>query len=119
MTDVIRLYLDEDAMRTGIVLALRARHIDVTTALEVDLIGRSDDDNLKYAIAQSRVLFSFNRGDFIRLHNQYVTNHQHHSGIIISDQLPTSLVLPRLFKLLNARSSEDMQDSVEFLGNWR
>lgn len=106
-------------MRSGIVRALRARQIDVTTALEADLIGHSDEANLQYAIVQGRVLFSFNRSDFIRLHNRLMTYNQHHSGIIVSDQLETGLVIRRLFRLLNARSATDMQNWLEFLSNWR
>lgn len=33
----IRLYLDEDSMRQALVQALRARGVDVMTALEADM----------------------------------------------------------------------------------
>lgn len=90
MPDPIRLYLDEDAMRTSLVRALRARQANVTTALEADLIGQPDEANLAYAIAHKRTLFTFNRGDFVQLHTQYLTEGRHHAGIIVSDQLTTS-----------------------------
>ena len=44
MIDPIRLYLDEDSMRTGIVRALRARQVDVITAQDADLLGRHPDE---------------------------------------------------------------------------
>jgi hypothetical protein len=72
MADPIQLYFDEDAMRVSLVRALRARQVDVTTAFEAELIGHSDEENLEHAISQNRVLFSFNRGDFARLHKAYL-----------------------------------------------
>jgi Domain of unknown function (DUF5615) len=56
----IRLYLDEDSMRQALVQALRARGVDVITALEADMIERADEEHLDYATAQGRVLYSFN-----------------------------------------------------------
>lgn len=119
MTELIRLYFDEDAMRTNLIRALRARHADVTTALEAQLMGRSDEDHLAYAMGQNRVVFSFNRGDFVQLHKTYLANGRRHAGIIVSDQLETGLLVRRLLKLLDARSAEDMRDRLEFLSNWR
>jgi hypothetical protein len=43
---LIRLYIDEDAMNKGLVQALRARGIDVITALEADMIERPDEEHL-------------------------------------------------------------------------
>jgi hypothetical protein len=40
MAEPIRLYLDEDAQRTSLVRALRARRIDVLTANEVSVVIR-------------------------------------------------------------------------------
>jgi hypothetical protein len=38
----IRLYFDEDAMQNALVVALRARHIDVLTASDCGMVGRSE-----------------------------------------------------------------------------
>ena len=50
----IRLYLDEDTMREAFVRALRARGVDVVTALEAGMIERPDREDLDYATAQGR-----------------------------------------------------------------
>jgi hypothetical protein len=42
----LRLYLDEDSIRHGLVQALRARGVDVVTALEAGMRERPDDENL-------------------------------------------------------------------------
>ena len=120
MTDSIRLYLDEDSMRTGIVRALRARQVDVITAQDADLLGRHPDEkHLAYATEQGRVVFTFNRRDFARLHTVYLGSDRHHAGIVLSDQLLTGVIVRRLFNLLAALSAADMRDRLEYLGNWR
>jgi predicted nuclease of predicted toxin-antitoxin system len=68
----IRLYIDEDSMDRAFVRALRARGVDVTTALEEGMIEREDAEHLNYATEQGRVLYSFNQEDFYRLHTTYL-----------------------------------------------
>jgi Domain of unknown function (DUF5615) len=63
----IRLYFDEDSMRHALIHALRARGIDVQTALDAAMIERTDEAHLEFAMAQGRVLCSFNVADFCRL----------------------------------------------------
>ena len=50
----IRLYMDEDSMREVLVEALRARGVDVITALDAETIGWSDQEQLDYATEQGR-----------------------------------------------------------------
>jgi hypothetical protein len=119
MVDPIHLYLDEDAQRTSLIRALRARQVDVLTANESELAGVSDADQLAFAASQNRVIFTFNRGDFLRLHTECLRDGRHHAGIIVSDQLEIGVVIRRLLKLLDGRSAGQMHDRVEFLGNWR
>jgi hypothetical protein len=54
-----RLYLDEDSMRRSLVFGLRARNIDVLTALEAQMINRGDEDHLAAASAPRRVRYTF------------------------------------------------------------
>jgi hypothetical protein len=63
----IRLYFDEDAMQEALVVALRARRIEVSTPLDCGMIGRSDEDHLHHAASDGRVLYSFNVKDFSML----------------------------------------------------
>lgn len=119
MADPLRLYLDEDAQRTTLVRALRARQVDVLTANEADQTGVSDADQLAFATSQDRTIFTFNRGDFVELHTKYLRKGQFHPGIIVSNQLEIGTIIRRLLRLLDARSSEDMRNWLEFLSNWR
>jgi len=45
----IRLYLDEDTMSTALVNAFHSAGIDLVTALEAGMVGRADEEHLKYA----------------------------------------------------------------------
>ena len=118
MPDPVRLYLDEDAQRTSLVRALRARQVDVLTANEAGQIGVSDAGQLAFAISQNRTIFTFNRGDFVQLHAQCLHQNRSHAGIIVSDQLEIGVIIHRLLKLLDVRSAEDMQNWLEYLSNW-
>lgn len=118
MSSRIKLYLDEDAQRTDLIQALRARNIDVLTVSEVNLLGQPDDLHLLYATEQSRVIFTFNRGDFFRLHTEWLQNEQHHAGIIVSDQVGTGVVMRRLLHLIDVKPAEEMHNWLEFLNNW-
>ena len=119
MPDLIQLYLDEDAQRTSLVRALRARRIDVLTANESGKVGISDADQLAFAVSRNRTVFTFNRGDFAKLHAEYLQLGRDHSGIIVSDQLEISVIIRRLLRLLDSHRAEDMRNRLEFLGNWR
>ncbi|MGH8067478.1 MAG: DUF5615 family PIN-like protein [Candidatus Entotheonellia bacterium] len=116
----IRLYFDEDSMRHAMVHALRARGIDVQTALDAEMIERSDKDHLAFATAQGRVLCSFNVGDFYRLHTRYLAQHTSHTGIVLARQQQYSVgeYMRRLLNLTAHLTAEDMQNRGEFLSAW-
>jgi len=119
MADRIRLYLDEDAQRASLVRALRARRVDLLTAYEADRMGYPDLAQLTFAAQEKRTLFTFNRGDFVKLHSQFLATDQTHSGIIVSDQLEVGLIVRRLLHLWTSRSAREMENWLEFLSNWR
>jgi len=79
----IQLFLDED-VHSGLADALRKRGYDVIHAQELDRKGRSDLDQLFFAIEQERCFFTFNVKDFAILHNEQVKAQKEHWGIIYS-----------------------------------
>jgi hypothetical protein len=64
----IRLYLDEDTMDNALYEALRLRQIDVLTPITAQMLSRSDEEQLKWASDNNRVIYSFNVRDFYRIH---------------------------------------------------
>jgi len=111
------LYLDEDSMDQDLVAALRARGVDVITATEAGMLGFSDSEQLDYATRQGRVLYTFNRGDFYRLHTQYLTEGKFHSGIILAPQQRYSIgeQLRQILELVSVKTIEQMNNNVEFI----
>jgi hypothetical protein len=116
----IRLYLDEDAMDSDLVHALRIHGVDVTTALDEGMIQHHDSGHLAFAASQGRALYSFNASDYLALHSEYLMQGRHHSGIILAQQQRYSVgeQMRRLPRIINFRSAEVIQDQVEFLSPW-
>jgi len=64
----IELFLDED-VHSGLAHALRKRGYNAIHAQEIDRKGRSDSDQLLFAIQPEWCLFTFNVKDFAILHD--------------------------------------------------
>jgi len=116
----IRLYLDEDSMRRGLVQALRLRYFDVTTPYEAGLLAEPDAAQLEWATTHQRVLFSYNRRDFYRLHAEWMEEGRDHCGIILASQGRFSIgeQVRRLVRIAQILSAENMRNRVEFLSAW-
>lgn len=114
----IRLYLDEDVHR-GVAAALRLRGFDAVSAHDQRHWGLSDTDQLAYAAANERALFTFNTVDFLHLHYAWLETGQSHWGIIVSEQLPVGEVVRRLLQLLNHVTADEMRGQFYWLQSWK
>jgi hypothetical protein len=115
----LRLYLDEDSMDQRLVRALRARGVNVETALEAEMVARSDEEHLEYAAASGRVLHTFNVADFYELHGRFMEKGREHAGLVLGTQQRYT-VGERMRKLLHLRAewtAEEMQNRVLFLAS--
>ena len=68
----IPLYIDEDAMNSRLVTALRSRGVTVVTVWDAGLSERTDEEQLAFSTERGCVLYTFNVSDFYRLHAQAV-----------------------------------------------
>lgn len=116
----IRLYFDEDSMRHALIEALRKRGVDVLTALEAGTTEQADEQQLAYATARGRSLYSYNVADFCHIHAEWLRSKRSHAGIILCHQTQFSVgeQMRRLLKLSGTTAAESMQDRLEFLGDW-
>lgn len=114
----IALYLDEH-IQSALVLALKARGVDILTTQEAGNIGLDDREQLIYATQNNRTVLSYNRQHLAKLHYQWMSIHKSHSGIILSDQMPVGMVLRRLMRLHFSLASEDMLNRLEYLSVWK
>ena len=110
----LRLFLDED-VHTVLADALRRRGHDAVHALEAKRLGLPDESQLLFAASEDRCLVTFNVGDFVLLHNRWITADRQHAGIIVSKQLPVGESLRRLLTLLQSESAESMKGQIRFL----
>ncbi|MGH7488472.1 MAG: DUF5615 family PIN-like protein, partial [bacterium] len=81
-----QFYIDEDAMDSDFVVAIRSRGGVVITALDAGLVAKSDNEQLAYAAQHEYVLYTFNVSDFFRLHEELVSAGREHAGMILSRQ---------------------------------
>ena len=116
----IKIYIDEDAMDSDLVAALRSRGTVVQTVLDAGLIEKPDDEQLAFAVANECVLYTFNVSDFYRLHTEWVRLGREHAGMILAPQQRFSIgeQLRRILRLRAAVTTGSMRNRVEFLGNW-
>jgi hypothetical protein len=114
------LYFDEDSTDWRLINSLRARGIDVISALEVNMLRRDDDEQLDFATAQNRVICSFNIRDFNRIHKEYMEAGKEHAGIILVQQQQFSVgeYVRRIQSLMAQKSIEEMHNWIEFLSGW-
>jgi uncharacterized protein with PIN domain len=75
-----KFYSNEN-FRRRVVEALRALGHDVLTSYEAGNanLGISDEDVVRFAHTQNRIVLTFNRQDFIKIHKQNIP----HSGIVV------------------------------------
>ncbi len=108
---MIRLYLDEDVHKK-VAAALRLKGYDVISAHEAQKHSISDYQQLEYAVSQKRAVFTFNAGDFDRLHKEYLTAGKPHWGILLSKQIPLGETVKRLTKFLFTHSAEEIKNNT-------
>ena len=114
------LFLDEDSCDWDLVEALRRRDVDVSTALENQLQGASDRDQLIWARTSGRVLYTFNARHFCQLHREFLKSAQEHAGILIGQQQRFGIgeQLRRILRIRSAKTGAQMRNGIEFLSNW-
>ena len=84
--DLIKIYIDEDAMDGELGIALRARDVTVFTPLEAAATGKLDEEQLAFATERGCVVYTHNISDFCQLHTEWVNAGREHAGIIVAAQ---------------------------------
>jgi hypothetical protein len=113
----IRYFTDED-VHGAIAAALRRAGFDAISTPEAGRLNESDESQLLWAASNSYAIVTFNVGHFAGRHVEWMKLGQHHSGIVVSRQLPVGSVLRRLLNLAHALDEQAMHDRLEFLSSW-
>jgi hypothetical protein len=103
-----------------LVLALRSSGLGVLTPAETGLINGDDLEYLVCAAARGYALYSYNSGDYQRLHKEWLQAGREHSGIIVARQQRYSIgeQLRRLMRIRAELSADTMRNRIEFLSHW-
>jgi hypothetical protein len=111
MPQTIRFHLDENCHR-AIAEGLRRRGIDVTTTHDAGLLGASDDEQLRYGLAQGRLVFTQDRG-ILRLAGIGTP----HAGIAYcaKDTLSIGQIIQGLLLIWELLEPDEMTNRVEYL----
>jgi hypothetical protein len=113
----VRLYADEDASETAVIRGLRARGLDVLTTMDAGRCGASDKEQLAFAVQQGRSIYTFNVGDFARLHREHLVRGIEHHGIIVLPDQRCSIgeKIRRIARFINGVTTAEMINRMEFL----
>ncbi len=77
-----RVYLDED-VSVSLKTLLEARGVQASSARDLGMLGKSDEEQLRKAVELGCVFLTHNRGDFERLYRDCLERNTHHFGIVI------------------------------------
>jgi predicted nuclease of predicted toxin-antitoxin system len=109
-----KLYLDEDV---DVLLAnlVRARGFEVITTVEASQRGKTDVEQMAFAVSQQRALLTHNRADFEQIAQEYFAAGETHFGILIAVRRPTYEMARRVLVILNAITADEMQNQVRYI----
>ncbi len=116
--DKPRLYLDED-VRILLAEVLRQRGYDAVHTVEVKRHGKSDPEQLAYAVKNQRAILTHNIKDYILLAKKYSHQGLKHNGIVVSDQVGFEELLKRVLKFLYKNSREELENRFIWLHNYK
>ena len=114
----VRLYLDED-VDPLLAQVLRTRGINCLSTQEANNRGKSDIEQLAFAVSHERAFLTFNIKDFARLSQDYAVTGRPHSGIILSQHLPFRELLRRSLLLLQKHGKEELTNRVLWLQDFQ
>jgi hypothetical protein len=108
---ITALYTDED-MSALVATLLRSRGLDITTVPEQSTLGKTDREQLEFAISMGRCILTHNRVDFERLHLQYIEENRQHSGIIVVPQKNAYEIAQRIGILVSALTANEIVNQL-------
>jgi predicted nuclease of predicted toxin-antitoxin system len=111
VTERIRFHLDEN-VDPDIALALRCQGIDVTTTVEVSLLGQNDQVQLSFGRQECRVIVTHD-ADFLR----FASQSNDHCGIAFCQKDMRSIgdIIRSLALIYQLLTPEEMAGRVEYL----
>ena len=110
----ISLLLDED-VRPLLAEILRQRGYDAVHVLDLERTGKTDAEQLEFAVSQQRSILTHNIRDFLGLDRRYRTSGREHFDILLSDQVTLRDLLQRTLRFLGQHNTDDLKNNVFWL----
>jgi acetolactate synthase regulatory subunit len=110
----IELYNDED-VSVLIAELIKARGFSVLTTHDAENLGKSDAEQLQFAVENKRVLLTHNRVDFEKLATEYFDEGKTHYGMIMAIRRLPNETLQRLLEVLNHTTAEEMINQIRYI----
>ncbi len=106
----IKFYTDENVSK-AVIMGLRQRGVDVLSVPEAGTLGASDEEHLRVAASDERVIFTQDR-DFLRL----VAAGARHARIVYATQnRSVGRLIFGLALIHQVLEAEDMTDHIEYI----
>lgn len=110
----IHLYFDED-VSAGVVDNLRTRGFDVLSSRNAGTLGKTDDEQMLYAVSLRRAIVTHNRVDFEIQHGKFLEQGLKHYGLIIAKRRRDVEVVAKLLALLDTVTAEEMENQLRYI----
>lgn len=114
---MISLYLDENVPPL-VAKVLRDERLDVVSAYEVEMVGKDDEEQLRYATSSGRAILTFDQKHFRPLYDAWWFSGRTHNGVVLSREFKMDEIaeLLRLIRNLISRvRPEELQNSLTYL----
>jgi len=91
--------------------------MDVVSAKEEGMLGRSDEEQPEHATKLGRTIYSLNVSDFVRIHSEYLASGKSHPGIIVipMQRNDAGTKIQQLVEICTTRSPPELEGAIVFL----
>lgn len=98
---------------------LRQRGYDAVHVSEQNRSGKTDIEQLEFAVEERRAFLTHNVGDFVVLHRRFGEEGRSHFGIIVSDQLPFGELLRRTLRFVSRFTADELNNRLIWLHDFK
>ncbi len=112
--------MDQDSANALVVQRLRLAGFDILTSLEAGRERASDTEQLEFATAERRAIYTANRRDFAQLHRDWMTAGRDHAGIVTRSrqQLSVGDQVRGLTRICRRYEPNTAINAFEYLEAW-
>ena len=110
----IGTFLDED-VNVLVAEIIRSRGFTVITTSEIGRKGKSDAQQLEFAVENEYIILTHNRVDFEDLAQNYFAENKTHCGIIIATRHSPQEIARRLLIILNNVTADEIVNQIIYI----